>query len=833
MSAHHQAASPSSAVSHAFLADFASQLHLPSSGPPQQPPAIARSPPSGRKPRRRLRPIPLTPASSSANDKTHQREPRAAAFAHAPDVKFVTHKSNSDTSLEALERRMPTRALCEGTAQSDRSILRVSKGVSVEDKKSKSDSAEQEETREQRVEWSDALQQQAIVHASHIRTIANESALFLEALQNLHQLAHTSLPDDAQQHGSSPILSTSSATRSKYCQVVLTQLHPILRTFPIPIQRSLCNITNEGHFPQPATQTWLPPHPPHISFRLLQEEGGGLKPISHRLTTNLETTWDSLLDMLRIYCGQKKEPAGTFYEQELQSLISSLHPCNTDIFAARFVNLISTHTINAQQPTHIRLLDQRLQASSTSSQVSDQNGVTLHRVPQCVLVTFDDIPAHKFFARFLILMDSARLNTALLPRFLSRLLHVLNKVSTVASNHEFCDTVLEARLYARFLSIIIHTVNWAHSPFAMSGSSPPNKTSSPQSKGSGNRKVHQSDISRFEKPQDHIDKQRATHKPKEEKEGSSEGKSLSARKQHRQISQTLRSKETPGLGPQALHWRAWLQSPLWQNVLSINGLIISAVSSKQVTAVVAAAAVADVLLRFAAVDPVAKSSTWFQHGLSAMKKLRVVDESDECHMPLVQFLKIDLFACDQIDPNDAEWRGNEPLDDEYVLRCDSSEWSAIGSMRLLQECCTSLARFRKNLATRGDSKLQKTASRRITPRMTGSTTSPSPLNDHPASEANGTLEQKGHEKGDDQDADGHFRREFLCRLDSRLLELMQIVKSSYPASADDARRKYMRVSKALYPNEPVTVRAVAAHICGHQVEMILQSSGISADTNAK
>ncbi|KAI0565915.1 hypothetical protein FGB62_13g230 [Gracilaria domingensis] len=819
-----------------FLATFASALDAQ-----RHSPSPASSPPPRRKPRRRLRPVSLT--STPPPDRTSQPNGFAAHAQHGSDDCAPINAQGARLSVpvgafRAQDEPGESPFLRELEAKSFQTADEAcSSSASVTGAEENRPDTERDGIKKGREQvqgdgalLSDGLRRQAVAHAAHICTVSNEGVLFLEALLSLHQLKGAAATNGTVQNPSDLIHHASGAERAAYCQAVLVELGHVLRTFPIPIQRALKQ-SHDSCFPQPGTGRWLPPHPPNVSFRLLQEELSDVKPMSNRLKTNLEMAWDALLDMLRTYCGHKREAAGSFNEEKLHTFMSSLHPCNIDIFAARFVNLLSTHTINAQQPNHIRLLDERLHALSTSSNAANQNGVTLHRVPQSVLVAFDDVPAHKFFARFMIAVDSARFNTALQPRFLGRVLKALNKVSTVASNHEFCDAVLEARLYSRFLAVVMHAMNWAHSPFAISGSSLPDESLPRQNKEPERGKITDAHKKRSGNSRKAASKkEQGSQNGHNEDEGASDvtHKRTSSTKNHLHTSQSVRSDETPGLGSHALQWRAWHLSAWWQSIFNINELIISAVSSKQTAAVVAAAAVADVFLRFAAADPVAKSSVWFQNGLSAMKKLRIVDQASELNMPLVQYLRTDLLTCDQIDVKDVDGRIDQPLDAKYVLQCDSSEWSAIGNMRLLQECCTSLARFRKNLAECSDAKLQKTASRRITPRMTSVSDSPSPLHDRSVAEKEDASrkeeEEKEHkEPGSDQNKQERFRKEFLSRLDSRLIDLMQVVMSSRPESEEDARKKYFRVAKTLYSDVPTTVRAVAAHICGHQVGLRLRS----------
>ncbi|CAN8072595.1 unnamed protein product [Agarophyton chilense] len=839
-----------SVVARKFLSEFASGIHSSLSEQDAPSPSKLVTPPQRRRPKRRLRPIALANEPTAQNngfreesdeDQTHLPSPHNAHhdestklslsfMTHSPRIEspFLRTLQKASTPSETQTAQSPARTTdFNPTASEHHSSLHFRQYKAISEKQSSPGRPEQQLDGA----WSDDLQNQAIIHATHIRAVVNEPALFLEALQALYYLSHSPSSNSADHNASPPVHRTSKATRSMYCQAVFRQLSDILHTFPIPIQRALNLSTKASEFPQPCARTWLPPHPSHLSFRLLREEANDAKPVTHRLKTNLEGAWDALLDMLRTYCGHKKEAAGSFDEGKAVGLITSLHPCNTDIFASRFVNLLSTHTINAQQQSsHIRLLDKRIQAQSKSPHAAKDTGVILHRVPQCVLAAFGDIPAHKFFARFLTGIDSARLSAALWPRFLARVWQALSKASSVNSNHEFCDVVLEARLYARFLAVMMHAVNWSHSPFAISSSLSVHDTSVPEKKRPGKEDISYSETPRTDKPHLHNNKEQPRERKRKEEAGKPE-KASPSRKKLQNHTKSISTEETPGLGSNALQWRAWHLSAFWKSFFNIDEVITSAVSSNQTTAVIAAAAVAEVLLKFAAVDPVAESSVWFQDGLSAMRKLHVSDRSTEVQMPFVQFLKNDLLTCDEIGERYSNLQENQGIDESYVLHCDAGEWSAIGNMRLVQECCRSLACFRKNLAECSDTNLQKTASRRITPRMTGSITTPSPFRNRTVLKTRGIMDQEGQEEENPQPTQEQFRKEFLSRLDSRLLELIQIVITSRPESEEDARRKYLRVAKILYSDVPVTVRAVAAHVCGHQLgcrlrpNMVNQSLG--------
>ncbi|PXF41694.1 hypothetical protein BWQ96_08579 [Gracilariopsis chorda] len=862
-----------------FLSQFASALYSKTTTRKEHPNAEERSPPfkaqqKRGKPRIRLRPISLGDTPSA--DTTARREASQRSTVLSPLQQQVKRESvldadslRKDTLVRKWDKASPSsrnmntlpvqnenpflRALQEQTGgemsallrkprqrsvsrtgiQSDSIIAAGSSGGDSSASEKQSESFAQSHPDKEPIGLSDALRKQAAIHATYIRAVANEPSELKEALQAIHQLPYSSVsaPDDSSNN--SGVHTASTSERRSYRQAVYGELHDLLCKLPCPIQRALNLSTSTPEFPYKKANPWVPPYPAHLSARLLREEDNDATPASGRLKVNIEVAWDMLLDMLRTYCGDKRARAGTFDEQAAVNIMSSIHPCNTDIFAIRFISLVSTYSLNTDHPSHIRLLDGRLHGRASTSYAPRDHRVVLHRLPEQILASFDDLAAYRFLVLFLTRIDSARLSTALLPRFLARMMEGLRKAAAAHSNQDFCEAVLESRVHARFLAVVIHTVNWSHSPFVLSGVGG-DESSAEQRKSMAlkrNRVVKEGDRQQQNQASDDREKRpegrtssssASRNRPNESRPLENNSSIISSRSDG---FCSENQEETPGLGSHARKWRATLLSALWQNVLNIDELIRSAVSSGHAAAVVAASVIADDILRLSAFDPVARSSEWFESSMQAMFSLRVEDGQTKMRMPLTQFLVHDLLNSEQVGGHELGFLTIKG--EEYVLKCDANGWGAIGNLRLIQECLPSLADLRRKLIECSDSKARKRASRRITPRMTSSASAFSSLQSTATSDVKTLTSRK--EAGDETSKEGmmdmqeRLQKEFVARMDSRLRELMQVVISSQPDSEEEAKKSFARVAKILYPAEPVTVRAVAAHICGHEVGLRLQS----------
>lgn len=687
------------------------------------------------------------------------------------------------------------------------------------------------EVQRPKVKLSLAFQQAAIIHAHHIRSISNDHLILMQSLQSLHELPHSVITniDPSSEHG---VCQASYEERYAYRHLVYSRLEPLLTSFPTPIQRAFNVNKKTSEFRYEYERTWIPLPMKRLYHQLPMQSDDEVKPFSGRLRSNLEKAWDTFLVMLRTYCGHKEEAPGTFVEKIAIDMMSYLHPCNVDIFANRFVSLLDTYTIRSDEPSHIRRLNDRLRASSASLQTSTVHGAVLHRVPELVLAAFGDLPVHAFYVRFLARMDSARLFTALLPRFLRHMLHTLGKAATANSNSDYCDLLLESCLYARFLAVIMHASNWSHSSLVISGPRAKNPRRVQRSDSKKEKKTKHEPVPQTDRKSDSVERRQNMEGAVPIKSGNNGIASHSKCAQSSKSENTRNDNSseyqlTPGLGPYAIGLRAPVISAFWSSIMDIDELICDAVGSGLPTAVVAVTAIADVLLRLAGVDPTAKTSEWFRRGIQAMRNVRVIDRVSEMRMPVIEAIVNELLGWEHL--NAKQLKLTASYDERYVLHCDLSEWGVIGNLRFLQECCPSLASFCKGIIDCSKPMLhKKTASRRITPWMTSSATVGSRLRGSFGIDSEKELSGDSKRKDEEdtkEDVQEKLRRQFVARMDVRLRELMQMVVSSRPESEEGARNAFLKVCKILYPDVVDTVRAVAAHICGHRVGVRLRQSG--------
>lgn len=534
---------------------------------------------------------------------------------------------------------------------------------------------------------------------------------------------------------------------------------------------------------------------------LEEEEAPGL---TKRLTENFEKAWDQILGLHRNYLGETAHAAGMLDVQTALLAMAAVHPANMDLFAHRFLRLLCRSVLQARAaPPRMRTLDIRMRVAhggvndvggdgegpfprppasgKGKSKGKMGGGVVLHRVPKVVRAMFESEPEELFFLDFLTGVDSAKLYSALVPRLSAAMLRAIAAAAGATTNQGFVDAVLDARLYARFLSVTMNVGNWAHSPQSFSGS--------------------------------------------EDKE------------QQKRV----------GLGRCALLWRLEMCSAKWMAVFDVEGVIRSAMRSRQTLAIVAALATADVVVRLACVDPVAKQSDWYRRGLQAIASVRVysagckemaADDRPAGSMPLVNVIVGELLEyCSSFDTdNDVRF---EEAPSEIVCADNADKWRAIGDIRLIRACCLRLDVVRRLLlipaGLPADNTVTKTAVRRITPRATGGkevvsslSRSAAPASESSAmpSDAPSALEepvpmvvQNSTQDGDREEdsVQAALRKEFYIRMDGRLRELIGVVAASKPDSWEAAIRSYTTIAKTLYPSTAQTVVAVAAKICASQI----------------
>lgn len=606
-----------------------------------------------------------------------------------------------------------------------------------------------------------AFEEHVNQHAIHIANAFTSAPAFsLRAIHTLY-VASTNPP---QKH------SANYKSRSRvvaHAKDTLRKLTPLLETFPACISNNL-RITQLNStstlFPTPAAR-WTYPLPPNLSLLSLQSESKSQT--THKLHGNLEAAWDALLSLLRAYRGDIASHApGTIDTNSAHKVMACLHPANMDLFACRLVSLLSRTTISEtpaedEKNAKLRALNTRLKQSKSKQGKSGRgSGVVLHRVPACVRDLFGAHVDALFMLDFLTCVDSAKLYVALTPRLKAQMASCVNKAVCCSSNQSFTDAVSDARTYARFLGVVKHSVNWAHSPFSLEGGG--------MQSGSGGN----------------------------------------------------------GLGSEALRWRVEMHSCMRENVVDVVGLLKSAIESREIVVILAVLCVCDVVIRLAAVDPVAKASEWFRLSMCALKSLRVVGDTEmgEVCMPLVSTMVEDLLrftACNE--------SYGDVVEAGFEMHCDSSVWFALGDVRFLKACCPVLHTLRMQLACPPEIQQNKgkSASRRITPKQTvksnGSTfVSATGANAVPNRESAPKVVKRPRKNGLKKTGDMQdiLRSECCSRMDGRLRELIGVVVSSQPKGEREASEAYTKIAGILYPDTSETVVAVAANICAYQLAEI-------------
>lgn len=595
-------------------------------------------------------------------------------------------------------------------------------------------------------------------------------------------------------------------------------LSDVIITLPEPIYSAFCacEFLPLQSLPAPGERTFplvneVPPwQPPALSKlpspRLLEEE----EELAQKLSQNLEVAWDQVLYLRRQYLGETQSCApGSLDLKGALFAMAALHPANVDVFALRFLELVSRSALQARDaPPKIRQLGERLRSAGQATGSGDTRtrgaqrggpsrggrrpsrgggrgghsrggnasvGVVLHRLPAVVRSMFESDPTELFFLDFLTGVDSAKLYAALIPRLTAALLRSMAAAAAATSNLAFTESVIDARRYAKFLCVAVNTGNWAHSEHSLSGN---NEQESPN--------------------------------------------------------------KLPGLGSHSLQWRSPIHSASWTGAFDIATTVESAVESGQLLAILASVSVADVIIRMSSVDPVTRESDWYRHGILALQSFHVLSAGSASNVedrPATSMPLLNIMIGELLDGSQAPAISPKQDLDPTILAHDRNEWGIVGDTRLITECCPCLDELRRLLlqtarSTKG-SQSSKTVARRITPIATHSADFPilgqkspvaSGLPKQAESYPNARQRLGQDEASENSDIDEQenvaaaLRREFYTRMDGRLRELIGVVLSSKPSNADEAIRAYTAVAKALYPATPQTVISVAARICGRDAE---------------
>lgn len=303
----------------------------------------------------------------------------------------------------------------------------------------------------------------------------------------------------------------------------------------------------------------------------------------HRLSGNLEASWDKLIDLHRLYRGDNSQvPAGTLDRFVSTKTLSDLHPANVDAFAGRLLKLLLQSAAPRQDDLDRRArLSLRMTSSrdpstslrpgrftpaaarsskfpghadSSKSQNGHDSGVVLHRVPPAVRTLYHVGSSEAFFLDFMDVVDSSKLKDAIIPRLSLALHNFLKDATTAQSEESFVDAVLLARVSAKLLAVPMHSSNWAFSSHSLSC---------------------EATVAR--------DHQRANKLPMV-------------------VSQR----------------RAALSSAVWKSCVDVSSLLHKAIATEHGPTVFAVVTVADLLLRVAAMDSLSSTTDWFTSCLDVL-----------------------------------------------------------------------------------------------------------------------------------------------------------------------------------------------------------------------
>lgn len=652
----------------------------------------------------------------------------------------------------------------------------------------------------------------ATFHAACIRALPRLTVSAIRVLVNA-----AIIDGDAKEELPKPVvgLLLTRAALARYARTVIGQLSPELSLFPSPVVVAFAGCNDllisstpsfhaETSFPSVDGRPWSPATT-HTTGECAQSV------LLHRLSANLESVWDEVLVMQRRFRGDVSGLApGVLDAPAALKAMGRLHPAAVDLLAARLLGMVADAALTAQdgEPPKIRQLSARLRGAGGAQQHTGSGrdgakgsqgkkgaGVVLHRLPEVVRQSFANDPMQLFILDFLTAVDSARLTAALLPRVAAALKKALGAAAAATSNSSFTDAVVDARLFARLLALTMHAPNWAHSEYALEG-------------------AESTDAER---------------------------------------------RETRGLDRHALASRVPVCSATWTAAFDVGFVVKSAVQSGQPLAVIASVAVADILLRLAAVDPVATTTGWYIGAVKAVRdvQIRPVNrrgsgnaEKEVSSMPLLDIMvggimesEVGLGEVNGFSPR------NEPEQQSYVFS-DQEVWTAIGDVRLIRECCPALDELRRQLISPQNVRDsgQRVITRRITPLPTAGSNTVSSLKTGssatslPTASAGLRLSRAPIEAkdttgvasgSDEDDVEATLRREFYKRMDGRLRELIRVVATSKPADEKATVEAYTKIATVLYPNTPQTVIAAAAHICAGHVGRQQRENGAQRGSDTR
>lgn len=414
-----------------------------------------------------------------------------------------------------------------------------------------------------------------------------------------------------------------------------------------------------------------------------------------RLSANIEASWDKLIDLQRIYRGDNSQiPAGTLDRYASSRTLSDLHPANVDAFASRLLKLLLVSAspreeeLDRRKRLSLRMTASRepkvaarsgrlplslnaplpqsaAEGASNRNSTNANSGVVLHRIPAAVRTMFLVGSAEAFFLDLVDVVDSAKLNDAMMPRLSLALHNFLREATSAESEESFTDAILQARVTAKLLAVTMHCSNWAYSSHSFSGDT-----------------SLASDHRRANKLPSNVNQRRAT-----------------------------------------------LSSAIWKSCVDLTTLLHTAIATKHGPTVFAIVLVTDIFLRIANIDSVSSRTDWFTSCLDVLFDLlrNSFHGKDKqwgwlVRTPIIRFAIEDLFkflelshtvdSLVEVDIKRDAWFEvpNLPFTD------NGSSASRFGDVRLLSACSVNLADVRRILSSGSGMPVQSSVKpRRIRP----------------------------------------------------------------------------------------------------------------------
>ena len=290
------------------------------------------------------------------------------------------------------------------------------------------------------------------------------------------------------------------------------------------------------------------------------------------------------------------------------------------------------------------------------------------------------------------------------------------------------------------------------------------------------------------------------------------------------------------LSESILKLRAEQSSLAWSAVIDVDALLKNVERSGNVPAALASAAVIQIIVKLAIVDPVAEHTNWFQTAVEALQRFMSLIESEKSEMNarfpfILSAILEDILEC-----------AGYPLRAKPQI-VDLGSWSAgtifsplqshgspeigLGDIRFIRECLPKLDLVRCILRTESNPAKVKNSTRRITPvRAPGITNSlPSTGADQSKFATADSLSQVASPRAStllskedpEETIQERLLSEFVSKLDSRLKDIARLavsVKRIDPIRVVDV---FSTAAKALCPNTHETVINTAAYWCATEV----------------